>query len=87
MIKVNSSDGNIASGSPNLATHPVSPTLLPHTYPHCGEHPIVISASYLLRPCPGPTGYCTPELSRRAGRTQLEESKMLGSESLNSKNK
>ena len=38
------------------------------------------------RPCPGPTGYCTPVLGRRVGRTQMEESKTLGSESLNSIN-
>ena len=41
----------------------------------------------LKRPCPGPTGYYTPVLGRRVGRTQMEESKTLGSESLNSKDK
>ena len=38
----------------------------------------------MKRPCPGPTGYSTPVLGRRVGRTQMEESKTLGSESLNS---
>ena len=38
---------------------------------------------WFLRPCPGPTGYCTPVLGRRVGRTQMEESKTLGCGSLN----
>ena len=33
---------------------------------------------YLLRPCPGPTGYYTPVPGRRVGRTQMDESKTLG---------
>ena len=41
----------------------------------------------MKRPCPGPTGYCTPVLGRRVERTQMEESKTLGCESLNSTDK